>query len=506
MTQKLIILVFCLTLLAGFLPGGNSIAASGTITISTKVANIREGPGLSYPLVKEASKGEQFTFIQEKSDWIEIKIAAGQSGWVANWVVSKNDNGTDVTTLNTNIGVVTVPSLYVRTSPSSVSSSVGKLSNGMTVTVYGTKNNWAQIQFNGQIAWVSSQYLDMQNSSQKTHEETTNTEGTMGTVTAGNLSVRSRATLNATIVGSVHSGQRFSLLEEKNDWVKIEYEPNQYGWIAGWYLDITTPNVSSGLKVKANTVTIVNSGTNIRKGPNVQSDVLQRANKGDSFAVKRVENDWYAIKLTNGSIGYVAGWLVSINGSSPSVEKKGAGSYLNNKTIVIDPGHGGVDTGTTGPGGTLEKNLTIRTARLLYDKLRASGANVILTRNSDTYISLPERVSIARSYQAEAFVSIHYDANGNRSIRGMTGYYYHSYQKSLAQYLDSSTLHQTNLRNRGVRFGNYHVIRENNQNAALMELGYLSNPEEEMTLDSEQYQEMAATGLYNGLARYFKDN
>lgn len=499
------ILVFCFTLIAGFLPQGNSIAASGTISISS-VVNIREGPGLSYPLVKQANIGEKYTIIKEQGDWIEIKLSTGQSGWVANWVVSNVNNDTRIPTNKTSVGVVNVPSLNVRTSPSTASSSVGKLSKGMTVTILGSQNNWTQIQFNGQVAWVSSQYLENQNIPQKSNNDTSSNSGTIGTVTAGSLSIRSGASLNSTIVGSVHKGQRFPLLRKKNEWIKIEYEPNRYGWVAGWYMDVSAPNASSGPIAKASNVTIVNNGTNIRKGPNVQSDVLLRAKKGDTFAVKKEENDWYAIKLPNGSIGYVASSLVSNNGTSPSINKKGAGSYLRDKTIVLDPGHGGVDNGTNGASGTLEKNLTIRTARLLYNKLKTSGANVILTRNSDTYISLPERVSIARFYQADAFVSLHYDANGNRSVRGVTGYYYHSYQKTLAEYLYSSTISQTKLRDRGVRFGDYHVIRENSQNAALMELGYLSNPEEEMTLNSDQFQENVATGLYNGLARYFKDN
>jgi N-acetylmuramoyl-L-alanine amidase len=88
----------------------------------------------------------------------------------------------------------------------------------------------------------------------------------------------------------------------------------------------------------------------------------------------------------------------------------------------------------------------------------------------------------------------------------MTSYYYHSYQKELAEYLYNSTNAETRLKSRGVRSGNFHVIRENSQKGVLMELGYLSNPGEEMTLNSGQFQENAATGLYNGLARYFRDN
>ena len=62
------------------------------------------------------------------------------------------------------------------------------------------------------------------------------------------------------------------------------------------------------------------------------------------------------------------------------------------------------------------------------------------------------------------------------------------------------------MKDRGVRLGDYYVIRENNKKAVLIELGYLSNPTEELLVTSDQYQESAATGIYEGLARYFKEN
>jgi N-acetylmuramoyl-L-alanine amidase len=113
---------------------------------------------------------------------------------------------------------------------------------------------------------------------------------------------------------------------------------------------------------------------------------------------------------------------------------------------------------------------------------------------------------MARNNNADAFISLHYDSNLDRSIRGMTGFYYHSYQKALAESIFASTVGQTKLKSRGVRFGDFHVVRENSQKAVLMELGYLSNPEEEMMIKSSEFQENAASGLYDGLARYFKEN
>jgi N-acetylmuramoyl-L-alanine amidase len=579
------IVSLCFILIIGaFLPQARVLAAIGSVTISADSVNIREGPGLSYPLVTHVNKGDKFPLLAEKGEWIQLQLSSGKTGWVANWLISKStkllssnssNTGGTFAQANTNqlrirsgpgtnfkiigylnkgqkvsimdknenwikissnfgagwvssqfltiqneqasssktsdkqnevkTGIVTTDHLNVRNSSSLSGSILGKLSKGSVVQIYSQKNSWIEIRFSNQKGWVSSQYIDMKTSQAKSGAA--NTFGIIGTVTANNLHIRSSATLNGSIIGTVSKGQQFSILEETNNWARIEYNKGTFGWIAGWFLEKSTSKSSngSGQAIKESTVTILQNGSNIRKSANINSAVLIRANAGDKFPVVKVSNDWYEIKLKNGTTGFVAGWIVSIAGPAPQIEKPGVDSYLKNKTIVIDPGHGGQDTGTTGARGTLEKKLTLRTAKLLYDKLQASGANVILTRDKDSYLSLPTRVSTSRFQQADAFLSLHYDSNTDRTVRGMTGYYYYSSQKPLAQSLYSSTQSQTRLKDRGVRFGDFHVIRENSQKATLIELGYLSNPEEELTLNSGLFQESAATGIFNGLARYFKE-
>lgn len=564
---------------AVFLPQDIGVAANGSVTIAEDTVNIRSGPSLSYQLVKQGKKGEKFTIIKEKGDWIQIQLSAAKTGWVANWVVTKSSNGTTTTsttnskkmsaeantdqlrvrsgpgtsfriigylnkgqavsvldenenwlkisatfgegwvarefidTKNNNnnnnndskeednnksigTGIVT-ETLNIRNEPSTTGTLIGKLTKGTSITIYSKKNNWLEINYSNQRAWVSSDYVQI---GDKDKPSTSN--GAIGTVTASNLSVRSDTSLNSDIIGSVSKGQKFTILDEVSNWVKIEYQPGKIGWAAGWYF---TREKGNSELAKDSKVTILHNGTNIRKDPNVQSNVLKRANEGETYPIKAVEDDWYEITLPNGTNGYIAGWLVTTNGTGPGIDKKGAEGYLRSKTIVIDPGHGGIDTGATGASGTLEKELTLRTAQLLSDKLKAAGANVFLTRSNDSYLPLPSRVRLASVHQSDAFISLHYDSNLDRSIKGMTGYYYHSYQKELAEYVYNATNSQTRLKSRGVRSGDYHVLRENQRQAVLMELGYLSNSAEEMTLKSGQFQENAATGLYNGLARYFKE-
>lgn len=483
-------------------------------TASTDQLRVRSGPGINFQIIGYLNKGQKVTVIEENENWIKISTSIGE-GWVSNQFImidSRRSSNSSDKNHDTRKGIITESTQFVRKDPSSTSKALGKLTKGMKITIYSQKKDWLEINYSNHRAWVKSKFVDIlpkdtsKNSSKVPSMSDKN--GIMGTVTASSIHIRNEASLRSTIVGTVNKGQSFIILAEKNNWAKIEYKSGKTGWIVSWYLDKASPKSPSatGQEVKQSTITILQDGSNIRKSPNLQSNVVERANVGDHYTVSNLENNWYQIKLKNGTSGYIAGWIVSINGSAPKIEKPGAEIYFKNRTIVLDPGHGGVDNGTTGAGGTLEKDLTIRTATLVYDKLKAAGANVILTRNNDSYISLPSRVRTSISQHADAFVSLHYDSSEDRSIRGMTGYYYSSYQKQLAEYLYYSTMKQTKLLNRGIRNGDFHVIRENKQNAALLELGYLSNLEEEMTLNSKPFQENAAAGIYNGLAHFFKDH
>lgn len=137
-------------------------------------------------------------------------------------------------------------------------------------------------------------------------------------------------------------------------------------------------------------------------------------------------------------------------------------------------------------------------------KLKAAGATVIFTRQQDTYVPLQSRVSMSHMNKADAFISIHYDSINDRSVRGMTTYYYHDYQQQFAADVHQGIMSKIDLNDRGYRHGDYYVIRENNSKAILLELGYLSNATEEIKVTSEQYQEAVSTGIFQGLRTHFQ--
>ncbi|WP_066050007.1 SH3 domain-containing protein [Robertmurraya korlensis] len=559
----------------------DSVQAEGpTIEITTDTLNIREGSGLSYKVISVAKKGDRFSVVEEKGDWIQVSLnSSGKKGWVAAWLVKKHSaneatsstkngivtanqlrvrsgpstsygvvtslsQGATVTILKTesnwhqikssNItgwvsaefiqdiksdtggsssgqqdGTITANNLNVRSTASTSGQILGKLQKGSTVSILSVEGNWVKIQYGGQTAWISKEFVEIKSTSSKpsvpNNTNTESTSGLIGTITATTLNVRSTGSLNGKIVGTVSKGQAFEILAEENNWAKIKLKNGQQGWVASWYLSKEESTTSTKVDVQENSsVTILYNGTNIRKSATTNSSVISRANAGATFTVLSVQNDWYEIQLSNGSKGFVAGWIVSVSGTSQQIERPGAEQYLKNKVIVIDPGHGGRDTGATGIKGSYEKTLTLKTAQLLYDKLKAAGANVIMTRNTDSYLSLSSRVGMSHTHAADAFISIHFDSILDSSVRGMTSYYYHKYQQTLATTVGKEIASFTKLKDRGVRYGDYHVLRENKRASVLLELGYLSNSAEETLVNSGSYQANAATGIYQGLAKYFK--
>lgn len=187
------------------------------------------------------------------------------------------------------------------------------------------------------------------------------------------------------------------------------------------------------------------------------------------------------------------------------IEKLENKQVLENKRIVLDPGHGGNDIGASGQNGTIEKEVTLDTARKVKDALEQAGAKVLLTRNADEYISLTDRVLYASKNKADIFISIHYDAFETNDVHGMTTYYYNKSDKKIAENIHSHlTMQNISSKDRGLSYGDYHVLRESKIPAVLLELGYISNEEDENRMITTSFQSKVATGIVEGIIDYFE--
>ena len=168
------------------------------------------------------------------------------------------------------------------------------------------------------------------------------------------------------------------------------------------------------------------------------------------------------------------------------------------QTVVLDPGHGGKDRGTSW-GGVSEKTLTLSISRKVAARLQASGIRTVLTRNSDRYVSLPGRAAVANGFRNACFVSIHCNAEISASVRGIETFYYGSRGSSLASAIHRRLDTHTSTPSRGVKFGHFAVLRQTSCPAALVECGFVSHRRERNLLISPIYQEKIATAIADGI-------
>lgn len=202
--------------------------------------------------------------------------------------------------------------------------------------------------------------------------------------------------------------------------------------------------------------------------------------------------------------------LLFANESSPQ---------LADKVIIVDAGHGGVDTGANRPG-IVEKDINLAVALQLKTILNHNGAKVILSRQTDIELStecddekvkgryhrdLAARVELAEESDADIFISIHANAVGNAKRHGAEVFYYaKSEQGKLLANAIQTELHTITHTPEAANPGNYFVLRRNKIPAVLIEIGYITNPDERRLLQTEAYQHKLAETIALGICKYYQ--
>ena len=172
------------------------------------------------------------------------------------------------------------------------------------------------------------------------------------------------------------------------------------------------------------------------------------------------------------------------------------------KTIVIDPGHGGKDPGATG-GGVREKDIALNVAKKIGAFLEAKGCTVMFTRETDIFVELSDRARMANSANANLFVSVHCNSvRDNARATGMEVYHYtraSEASKRAACVIYDKLLPVCGLRGRGVKAKDLAVLRETAMPAVLVELGFISNPNDRAKLTNFEWQYDAAQAIADGI-------
>lgn len=182
-----------------------------------------------------------------------------------------------------------------------------------------------------------------------------------------------------------------------------------------------------------------------------------------------------------------------------------------NYTVVIDAGHGGKDAGAVDEIDkekndyirTLEKDLNLKITLLVSEKLQSLGFTVILTRDTDVFVELYNRTKMANKTDAILFLSIHFNASTSQA-NGIETFKYTNTKNPLshafAKNLQSEMLKASGFKDRGVKEAGFWVLKHTKMAAALVELGFITNNEEEKKINSKEFQDK----ISNAIVKAFK--
>jgi N-acetylmuramoyl-L-alanine amidase len=161
-------------------------------------------------------------------------------------------------------------------------------------------------------------------------------------------------------------------------------------------------------------------------------------------------------------------------------------------TVVVDAGHGGKDSGAFRRYGPPEKMVTLDVAQRLERRLRESQVKTVMTRDSDVFIPLNDRVAMENGQKNAVFVSIHFNDSRKRGTRGFETYYHSGASFDMANRIQQKLMTIPNSANGGIHTANFRVLRLANCPAVLVECGYLSNRSEGNQARDSEYRELLA--------------
>lgn len=502
------------------------------VVVTGDNVNLRKGPGINYDALASVDSGREFTVTGEVDDWQRVTYN-GQEAWIANWLTSKK----------------------------------------IPTTPLEKKEVILPLQDNKELMLTQAEpgivYLGFKNIAEKDYKITTNGQTVQVKIESGNFVPKIHAIDNWGISTIDVSGQlvtiRFNGAIEVAD--KYQKDTNALSLTVKVAGSISQPSGKppeklpeklpennsaasySGNVVMVKSMTPTEKTTALTLNIGAQSNytvkessatklvvmisdasigggdtkfVAQQSAIGPISAVmaENVGNQVaLTISLTNGSYChlYRLDNTLYINGTAKNTANS---QGLNGKTIVLDPGHGAIQSGGwTDPGaigavlGISDRDVGMAIAVKLKGLLEAQGAKVVMTHTGRTTLNLAGRAQVANDLKADAFISIHGNSNTKSSINGIEVYYYapdslpniaaqRYVRNDLANKVKDGMVAASGRSGRALT-SNLGVLRENIVPSILVEAGYLSNKEEEALLAQPAYLDKLATGICNGLVNYF---
>lgn len=171
------------------------------------------------------------------------------------------------------------------------------------------------------------------------------------------------------------------------------------------------------------------------------------------------------------------------------------------RTVIIDPGHGGRDLGAA-DSYVYEKHINLDVSRRLERALKEAGFKTVMTRTRDEFISLSERSSRANRYRNAVFVSVHFNSAYRTSALGIETFYRSSKAEKFATLVQRELIKNVGATDRGIKTGNFSVLRNTKHPAILVEGGFISNKTERSAMMDPLYRQVVADSIARGIIQY----
>ncbi|TDA67866.1 MAG: AMIN domain-containing protein [Clostridia bacterium] len=448
------------------------------VVVTGSRVNIRSGPSQDYGVISQVARGDRLVVLEEADGWYRVQLPAQGTGWIAGWLVGKPEVLAESPQPGTWVAVVTANNVNIRNGPDTTSPVIARVNAGESYEIAGEEGQWYKIRLGTQEGWIAAWLVAVRVGNLASRGEDLPPSGPDGDSGAG-------VVINDVTAQPTGSGVEIRVAASAPPSFKV--------------LSLTGPP------------RLVFDLPGAVLGDQFASTQLEMAGNGlvNGVRVSQYEPDTVRIVA---DLSGEASWHSSREGNAITFAV-GLPS-LAGQVVVLDPGHGvrkggdWSDPGAIGPTGLLEREIAMDISRRTGAILVDNGATVIFTRTGDTALSLEERAQMANQAAAQVFVSIHLNASPNPGLQGTSTYFYaagseqRTERQRLAAAIQSNLVSSLGRPDLGVREANFAVLRYSQMPAVLVEVAFISNPDEEQLLAREDFRQQAAAGIAKGIMTY----
>jgi len=508
---------------------GSSGSAPASLIVTGDVVNLRDGPGSDYPKTGQVARGTLLTIIGKSGDWYRVRLAGGKLCWIAGWLVKPGEKRSDGNTSRSGSAAVSVAVtgdlVNLRSGPGTDYPRTGQVPRGTLLAVAGQSGDWYRVRLaGGELCWIAGWLVKINAEPVAAPDLTKDVGEPVTSLPEKPAPLEGPEVLTEPEAQGqvpVFSQEPFPVSRGENTGAPVVINWENTGGGTEFIISFcrpVLPKIQRMIDPSLLLVDVSELPSGELPGPlTVGSDLVSSVRVGWLQENPPVARVVLALKTAAENVYWQAD--VSPDRQALRLRLRPSSTYaVAGKTIVLDPGHGGRETGALGAGGLEEKEFNLAVAHLAAQELRGRGARVWLTRETDEYVDLYARTAKANSLDASAFVSIHANASERSTQQQGTSTYWYAplsdpvlglqrtEREFLAQCLQAGLVRNLGRKDLGLYTANFVVLRTAAMPAALIETAFVSNREEEGLLSQEWFRQATAKGIIEGLEAFFSQS